>query len=511
MVTRSILSIFKRVNPIALNRLENTRSWRVLSSRSFDSSLFNETLAYAKEEKRILKLGFSRRSPTSSMLQNLVDEGHKVKFCEVRGIFKQLIKGRRYKNALEILTWMEAQRKFRMSAADHAVKMQLVIRVHGLAAAQEYFTNIPNTSSQKAAYLPLLRSYVKERAIEKAECFMLKLNGLGLIVSPHPFNEIMKLYMAMSQYEKVTLSIIQMKRSKIPLNVLSYNLWMSSCGEVYGIESAEKVYKEMLIDKNVEVGWSTLATLANVYIKSGLIQNANFALREAEKKLSNSNHLGYFFLITLYTSLKDKKGVLRLWEASKIVKGRITCVNYMCILSSLVKLGDLLEAERVFMEWESKCFNYDIRVSNVLLGAYVRNGLMNKAESLHTHTLERGGCPNYKTWEILVEGYIDNQSMDKAVDAMKKGLTMLKSCDWRPSHGIVMAIAEYFEKHGDFKGMNRYLKLIRQLDLASLPVYKSVLRMHLCAQRPALSIIKMMEADEIAMDDDASLLIQKIR
>ncbi|KAM1024719.1 hypothetical protein TB2_037390 [Malus domestica] len=30
--------------------------------------------------------------------------------------------------------------------------------------------------------------------------------------------------------------------------------------------------------------------------------------------------------------------------------------------------------------------------------------LTEKAEALHLHTLERGGQPNYKTWEILMEG-----------------------------------------------------------------------------------------------------------
>ncbi|KAK9271413.1 hypothetical protein L1049_027003 [Liquidambar formosana] len=186
----------------------------------------------------------------------------------------------------------------------------------------------------------------------------------------------------------------------------------------------------------------------------------------------------------------------------------MTCTNYMCILSCLVKLGDLAEAERIFMEWESKCWKYDIRVSNVLLGAYMRNGLMDKAESLHLHTLEKGGCPNYKTWEILMEGWVKIQNMDKAITAMKKGFAMLKHCEWQPSHTIVMAIAEYFEKHGNFEEANQYFRVIQCLGLASLPLYKSLLRMHLCTQRPALDILKMMENDKIEMDDEASAIVQ---
>lgn len=174
----------------------------------------------------------------------------------------------------------------------------------------------------------------------------------------------------------------------------------------------------------------------------------------------------------------------------------------------MLKVGDLIEAERVFMEWESNCRTYDIRVSNVLLGAYVRNGLINKAESLHLHTLERGGCPNYKTWEILTEGWVKGQKMDKAIIAVKQAFSMLNNCKWRPSHGILVAIAEYLEKHRKLEDANHYIQAIHHLGLASLPLYKIILRMHLHARRTAPVILKMMDKDKIEMDDETSSLVQ---
>lgn len=401
---------------------------------------------------------------------------------------------------------MEKHYSFQMSTKDHLFRMELIIKVHNLEEAEEYFTSLTGRASQKAVCLPLLRCYVRERAIDKAEAFMKKLGALGLIVSCHPCNEMMKLYMATSQYNKVLLVIQQMKQNKIPRNVLSYNLWMNASGEIYGVSAAEMVYKEMLGDRNVEVGWSSLSTLANIYMNEGLSNKALLVLRSAEKKLSTCNRLGYFFLMTLYASLNNKQGVIRLWDASKAVSGRITCANYMCVLSSLVKLGDLVEARRIFMEWESNCFHYDIRVSNILLGAYMRNRLIKEAESLHLHTLRRGGCPNYKTWEILMEGWVSCGNMDKAIDAMKKGFAMLRHCAWRPSEGILLAIAEYYEKEGNFEDANQFITVIHHLGLGSLPVYKSLLRMHIAAQKPASDILKMMEKDRIHLDENNSAL-----
>ncbi|KAG5543899.1 hypothetical protein RHGRI_016605 [Rhododendron griersonianum] len=473
-----------------INSTSHTASWwRPISSRAFPTDVSGESPRSVERRRsddlrsRILGLVFPRRSATA-LLQDWVDDGHKI------------------------FTWMEDRYGNRISAADHAIRLELTIKVHNLRQGEEYFATIPNSASQKAACVTLLHSYVKEKASEKAEALMIKMNSLGLTVSPHPFNEMMKLYMATSQSEKVPAVIQQMKHNNIPLNVLSYNLWMGACGESSGLASAEMVYKDMVKDKDVELGWSTLSTLANIYLKSGFLVKANLALQNAEKKLSTTNRLGYFFLITLYTSLKNKDGVLRLWEACKAVEGRLSCSNYMCILLCLVKLGDIEEAERVLTEYEYQCRKYDIRVSNVLLGAYMRNGFVEKAEALHVHTLERGGCPNYKTWEILMEGWVRSQNMDKAINAMKKGFAMLKHCDWRPSPSIVVAIAEYFENSGNFEDAKRYLAVVRRLGLASLPVYKSLLRMHASAHQPSQEIFEMMKEDEIDIDDETSALLQ---
>ncbi|KAM7518529.1 hypothetical protein LguiB_017491 [Lonicera macranthoides] len=495
MAIRSLL-----LNPKSINSVCNASSFRQISSTTFPFSTADDLRA------RLLKLIFPRRSATT-VLQSWVDEGRKVSVLELRRISKKLMNYRRYKHALE-MTWMETQNRFQISAVDYAIRLELIIKTQTTSEAEEYFANIPTTSLQKAAYLPLLHTYVKERATEKAEALMLKMSNLGFTVSPHPYNEMMKLYMATSQFEKVLSVITQMKQNKIPKNVLSYNLWMGACYEVSGMAQTERVYKEMVNDRCIEVGWSSLSTLANIYVKSGLFNKATLALKSAENKLSTRNRLGYLFLITLYTSLNNKREVLRLWESCKRAEGTITCANYMCILLCLVKLGDIEAAEKIFVEWESQCRKYDIRVSNILLGAYTRNGLMEKAEVLHMRTLERGGHPNYKTWEILMEGWVKTQNMDRAINAMKIGFGMLKHCDWRPSPSIVAAIAAHFEKSGDFEEMRRYVKVIRRLGLASLSEYKSLLRMYIDNQRPIHDIIKMMQKDEIDMDDETSALVQ---
>ncbi|KAL9993134.1 putative tetratricopeptide-like helical domain superfamily [Helianthus debilis subsp. tardiflorus] len=490
-----------RTNGIA----EGFNFLRGISSNNLWAYSFHDQTSYRDNndtdlKSKLLSRVHPRRSATS-VLQNWVSEGRKVSIYDLREVSKQLVERGRYKHALEVMKWIEGQDRFQISESDHALRLELTIKASTLQEAEDYFTKLPNIASQKASYLHLLNSYVKEKAVEKAESLMNKMNSLGANVTPHPFNSMMKLYIATSKFDLVLSVISQMKETKIPRNVLSYNLWMSALHALYGVESVDKVYDEMVRDKNVKIGWSTLCTLANIYMKSGLNERANLALKDAESKLSSYNHFGYFFLITNYTSLKNKEGVIRMWEACKRVDRKLTCANYMCIMSCLVKLGDVKEAERIFAEWESQCVRYDVRVSNILLGAYVGDNLMEKAEALHARTLEKGGCPNYKTWEILVEGYVRNGSMETAVFAMKNALRMSKHCVWRPSPAIVESVLEYVEKSRNLEDGKWFLEVLRDLNLADLRVYRLLIRMHVDNGKPIGEIVKMMEDDKVDMEE----------
>ncbi|KAK3155590.1 hypothetical protein QOZ80_2BG0205230 [Eleusine coracana subsp. coracana] len=396
-----------------------------------------------------------------------------------------------------------------LSSWDHAARLQLIAKVRGSSQAEEYYKKLQSSAAKRAASFPLLHCYVMERNVQKAETFMAELQRRGLPVDPHSFNEMMKLYAAICQYEKVLSVIDHMKRNNIPRNVLSYNIWMNACGKISGVVSVQSVFKEMLNDDKVEVGWSTYCTLANIFRMHGMNTEAHACLRNAETKLSSTGCLGYSFIMTCYASLNDLEGVVRLWEASKNVPGRIPAANYMSVILCLIKVGDISQAEWMFGSWEAECKKPDVRVSNVLLGAYVRNGWIEKAERLHLHMLEKGARPNYKTWEILMEGYVQSKQMDKAVDAMKKGLSLLKSCHWRPPIELVEAIAKHFEEKGNVDDAYRYIKVLQRLNLTILPLYKSLLRTYINAEVVPPNIPEMIARDQILVDEETAQLIMR--
>ena len=65
--------------------------------------------------------------------------------------------------------------------------------------------------------------------------------------------------------------------------------------------------------------------------------------------------------------------------------------------------------------------------------------------------LENGVKPTANTWEILAEGYIQNEQFVKAMEAMIKSLSARQNTSWKPKSDNVLAILKHFEKQGDVK------------------------------------------------------------
>ncbi|GLT46433.1 hypothetical protein SLA2020_201810 [Shorea laevis] len=95
----------------------------------------------------------------------------------------------------------------------------------------------------------------------------------------------------------------------------------------------------------------------------------------------------------------------------------------------LTNSKDVPGAEKCFREWESSCSTYDIRVVNVLMGAY--------AQELKEKDCRRGGKPNVKTGRGNGE-------------------------KWVPSSEIIGTLMEHFEQEKDVDGAESFLEILKK-------------------------------------------------
>ncbi|CAN4111886.1 unnamed protein product [Withania somnifera] len=399
-----------------------------------------------------------------SVLNQWEDEGKKVTKWELSRVIKELRKFRRYKLALEVYKWMNNRaERFRLTTSDTAIQLDLIAKVHGISSAEEYFVKLPDTLKDKRIYGSLLNAFVRARKKEQAESLLDKMRNRGYTDHALPFNVMMTLYMNLKDYDNVESVVSEMKEKRIPLDIYSYNIWLSSCGSQGSIEKMEKVLEQMNLDSDINPNWTTFSTMATMYIKLGQLEKAEDSLRSVESRITGRDRIPYHYLISLYGSLGKKEEVLRIWKTYQLQFPTIPNLGYHSVISSLVRLDDIEGAEKIYDEWLPVKVHYDPRIGNLLLGYYVRKGFVDKASAFFDQMIEAGGKPNSMTCEILAEGHIRERRLSEALSCLKDAVSTEGSKSWRPRPANVASILRLCEKEEDTQSKQALLEVLKQV------------------------------------------------
>ncbi|KAK6914214.1 Hydroxyethylthiazole kinase [Dillenia turbinata] len=139
----------------------------------------------------------------------------RIRFClELVGLNPTVFMG----NAYEI---MDAEKSLWMSPADCDTHLDLIVKVHGMSKAEEFFTELRNSTLKKAACFPLLHAYAKQRNTEKifteweSEClnYDIRVSNVLLVLvakgvdSSHESTDAVEAATSLSQASRSTVSV----------------------------------------------------------------------------------------------------------------------------------------------------------------------------------------------------------------------------------------------------------------------------------------------------------------
>ncbi|RVW43425.1 Pentatricopeptide repeat-containing protein [Vitis vinifera] len=342
-----------------------------------------------------------------------------------------------------------------MTISDQAIYLDLITKTRGVAAAENYFIDLPETSKNHLTYGALLNCYCKELLTEKAEALMERMKELKLGLSSMPYNSLMTLYTKIGQPEKIPTIIQEMKSLDIMPDSYTYNIWMRALAAVNDISGVER------------------------------------ALKELEKRNACRDLTAFQFLITLY--------------------GRIG--NLLEVYRVLVNLKDLPGAEKCFREWESGCSIYDIRAANALIGAYAKEGLLEKAEELKEHARRRGAKPNAKTWEIFLAYHLKNREMKQAVDCVANAISTGRGDGqkWVPSPEIIGVFMQHFEQEKDVDGAEGFLEILKSaVEDLGVEVFESLIRIYAAAGRTSPVMRRRLKMENVEVSDSCKKLLEEV-
>ncbi|KAL6606565.1 hypothetical protein ACP70R_042218 [Stipagrostis hirtigluma subsp. patula] len=466
-----------------------------------------------------------------------------------------------YRPALKLSEVM-ARRGMNPTVSDQAIRLDLVAKSRGIAAAEKYFLDLPETSKTHLTYGALLNCYCKELMVEKAEALMEKMKELNFAFTAMSYNSLMTLYTKVNQPEKVPSIIQDMKADDISPDVYTYNVWMRALAACEDIPGVERVIEEMKRDGRVAPDWTTYSNLASIYVDAGLFEKAEAALKELEKRNTSNDLEAYQFLITLYGRTQNLVEVHRVWRSLKRNCPRKANMSYLNMIQVLANLKDLPAAEACFKEWEAQHIHppktsrkdseetktsapetesltnapnnqsnikgtknkdtedldvkhpkYDIRVANAMIKAYITEGMFDKAVALKKRAKMRGGRLNAKTWEIFMEHYLKEGDLKMAhwcADrAIKKGHSSGRI--WVPPREVTERLMVYFELNKDVDGAEKFVETLKkvQKDLGTL-VFEPLIRTYASAGKKFPGMRHRLKIENVEVSEGIDRLLDSI-
>jgi pentatricopeptide repeat protein len=130
----------------------------------------------------------------------------------------------------------------------------------------------------------------------------------------------------------------------------------------------------------------------------------------------------------------------------------------------------------MFKEWESRGLSYYFRVPNILINAYCRNNLLEKAGSLIDHAMMKGSEPSADAWYSLASGYLEVNQIPMAKEAMKKAILVCPG--WKPIKETLASCLDHLEGKGDQNKAEEFIELLRTENVFS-PVAHNRLRTYI--------------------------------
>lgn len=400
-----------------------------------------------------------------------------------------------------------------LTLSDNAIRLDLVAKARGISSAEKYFMELPEPAKNHLSYGALLNCYCKELMTEKAEALMEKMKELRFATSSMSYNSLMTLYSKTGHPEKIPAVIQEMKAADVMPDCFTYNIWMRGLAAINDIAGVERVLDEMKRDGRVTGDWTTYSNLASIYVDAGMFEKAEAALKELEKRNARRDLEAFHFLITLYGRTKNLTEVYRVWRSLKLAFPKVANVSYLNMVHVLVSLDDLPGAEKCFREWESKCSRYDIRVANVLIGAYAKAGMLEKAEAIKLGAGRQGAKPNVKTWEIFMDYYLKKGEVEPAVKCIANAILTGRGDGgkWVPSPEVVHTVMGHFEQEKDVDSAEAFLQILNKAECnLGAEVFESLIRTYSSASRTSPAMRRRLKMENVVVSQETSKLLDAV-
>ena len=285
---------------------------------------------------------------------------------------------------------MKTHHESDLSGSDYGMRIDLITRVFGANAAEDFFEKLPSEAKSLEAYTALLHSYARSKMTDKAERLFGRMKDANLSMDVLVYNEMMTLYISVRELDKVQVIAEELQRQNVSPDLFTYNLRISAAVASMDLEGFKGILDEMSKDPNSKEGWTVYRKLAAIYIDASQLVASGNSLVEAEAKISQREWITYDFLVLLHAGLGNLERIKDIWKSMLMTSQRMTSRNYICVISSYLLCERVKDAGEIVDQWQrSKAPEFDISACNRLLDALRNAGLTDSAERFRELMLQK--------------------------------------------------------------------------------------------------------------------------
>ncbi|KAK6937268.1 Pentatricopeptide repeat [Dillenia turbinata] len=457
--------------------------------------------------RRLSRLGAIGKT-VSETLDEFFRDGGVIKKNNLERCIRELRYYSNFQHALEIMDWMQ-MRGITLPQRHHAVRLDLIAKAMGISAAKNYFDDLLPSEQNLYTYGALLNCYCQEGLENEALELFKKMDEMNVASTNLAYNNLMSLYMKLGKPEKVAPLVEEMKEKDISPSTFTYCIWIQSYSCLNDIAEVERVMEEVKKDDKEKLDWSIYSNLANAYIKAGDFMKAESALKQLEKVMKRRDRQAYHFLLGLYANTSNLAQVKRIWNVYKSVFPVTNNLSYLVMLQSLSRVRDLVGFKDVFMEWETRCSSYDVRLANIAIKTYLEADMVGEAELVFKRAVKRSAGPFFKAREMFTLYFLENRLIDSALRHMEAAVGEAKDNEWHPPPKIVSKVFDYFHEEMDIDRAEVFIKLLKKVGSCDSMTYNLLVQTYISAGKTVPDIQRRLEEHGIEMNDELEKLLEK--
>jgi pentatricopeptide repeat protein len=403
----------------------------------------------------------------------------------------------------QLMDWMEAN-VAELTHGHHALRLNLISKVNGIKAAEEYFWNLPDVFKSVKTYSALLNCYAEHSIEDKGLELYEKMKAMNFGPSTLVYNNLMSLYKS-GQPEEIPVIYKEMYERGVSPNDFTYSMLIESYNTMNDVESAEKFLEEL--EKVTRVHWSLYTYMASSYVKLGHFDKVEVSLKKAEGVMDKGDIFPRQYLISIYACAGKSSEVKRIWESLKPGFNKCSNKSYEVMLSALRRLDDFDSLQLIFQEWQSSNQRYDIRIANIMITAYLDKVMIDEAESIRQSAVDQGRC-NDKMYKMFALFYLTKSKVKEALAILRERENMAGTRKWVPTKEFLNRFPKHFQEAKDVDGMESFCECLKELGCLDGEAYEALMRTYISAGRTNPSVAQRVEDDGIYVEPEMAKLIK---